>query len=84
MATVPADTQLYHGTPRKEVVKGMEWLAFEPEHALVFARPRGPPGGRRPGHEPGDGDEKDWEKLRRPGKHEQEEKCDRRTDPRSR
>jgi hypothetical protein len=84
MATVPADTQLYHGTPSKEVVKGMEWLAFEPEHALVFARPRGPPRGRRPGHEPGDGDEKDWEELRRLAKHEQEEECDVRTDSWSR
>ncbi|KAF2444414.1 hypothetical protein P171DRAFT_338906, partial [Karstenula rhodostoma CBS 690.94] len=50
MATVPAGTQLYHGTPSEEVVKGMEWLAFEPEHALVFARPRGGRPGRGPGH----------------------------------
>jgi len=39
MASVPIGTQLYHGTPSAEVVQGMEWLAFEVEHALVFARP---------------------------------------------
>jgi len=51
MATVPAGTQLYHGTWNPDVVIGMEWLAFEPEHALVFARPmRPPPGGEK--HEP--------------------------------
>ncbi|KAF2630151.1 hypothetical protein BU25DRAFT_336421 [Macroventuria anomochaeta] len=27
----------------------MQWLAFEPEHALIFARPRGGPGGPPPG-----------------------------------
>jgi hypothetical protein len=45
LATVPAGTQLYHGTSRSEPIEGMEWLAFEPEHGLLFARPnRGPPG----------------------------------------
>lgn len=83
MAMVPADTQLYHGSSSKEVVKGMEWLAFEPEHALVFARPRGPRG-RRPGHGPGDGKEKEWEELRRQGKHVQKDDCDLRPDPWSR
>jgi hypothetical protein len=39
MATVPAGTQLYHGTPYLDTVQGLEWLAFEPEHALIFARP---------------------------------------------
>lgn len=39
LATVPAGVSLYHGTWASEIVKGMEWLAFEPEHALVFARP---------------------------------------------
>lgn len=44
LATVPAGTQLYHGTSNPGTVTGMEWLAFEPEHAMVFARPhRGPP-----------------------------------------
>jgi hypothetical protein len=41
-ASIPAHTHLYHGTPKKEAVKGMEWLAFEIEHAEVFARSRGP------------------------------------------
>ncbi|KAH7401416.1 hypothetical protein BKA66DRAFT_519117 [Pyrenochaeta sp. MPI-SDFR-AT-0127] len=46
LATVPVGTQLYHGTSKQDLVKGMEWLAFEPEHALIFARPRrGPPPG---------------------------------------
>lgn len=70
IATVPAGTEFYHGRSDKDDVKGMEWLAFEPEHALLFARPRrggppgggpgrgppghGPPGGGPPGH--GDGD----------------------------
>ncbi|KAF2122138.1 hypothetical protein BDV96DRAFT_609152 [Lophiotrema nucula] len=54
MATVPAGTQLYHGTWRNESVKGMEWLAFEPEHALIFARPRrSPPGDDKDGKGPG-------------------------------
>jgi hypothetical protein len=48
LATVSAGTQLYHGGSDKEPVKGMEWLAFEPEHALIFARPRGGPGGIPP------------------------------------
>ncbi|KAJ5623140.1 hypothetical protein N7490_011745 [Penicillium lividum] len=46
LATVPAGTQLYHGTSASVPVNGTEWLAFEPEHALVFARAHpGPPGG---------------------------------------
>jgi hypothetical protein len=40
LATVPAGTQLYHGTFKSDLVQGLEWLAFEPEHALVFAQPR--------------------------------------------
>jgi hypothetical protein len=46
LATVPAGTQFYHGTFKSDFVQGPEWLAFEPEHALVFARPRviPPPG----------------------------------------
>ncbi|KAI4849266.1 hypothetical protein E4T44_03448 [Aureobasidium sp. EXF-8845] len=51
IATVPEDTELYHGTSTKDRVNGTQWLAFEPEHALIFARGRrGPP----PGHPPGD------------------------------
>lgn len=47
LASVPAGTQFYHGTRSAYRVNGTEWLAFEPEHALNFAR-AGPPGGRRP------------------------------------
>lgn len=60
-ATIPANTHLYHGTHIPDPVTGMEWLAFEIEHAEVFARSRGP-GGRRPpgggpgGRPPGEGD----------------------------
>ena len=45
LATVPANTRLYHGTWGKEAIQGMEWLAFEPEHARIFAQPwmRPPP-----------------------------------------
>ncbi|KKY17064.1 hypothetical protein UCDDS831_g06534 [Diplodia seriata] len=42
LASVPEGTQFYHGRSSNESVKGMEWLAFEPEHALVFARPHAP------------------------------------------
>ncbi|GAM38677.1 hypothetical protein TCE0_033r09594 [Talaromyces pinophilus] len=66
LASVPAGTQLYHGTRSAERVNGTEWLAFEPEHALNFARagprhpggpdgpPYGPPGAV-PWDLPGDG-----------------------------
>lgn len=49
LASVPEGTQFYHGRSSNESVKGMEWLAFEPEHALVFARPHGPPPGKGKG-----------------------------------
>ncbi|KAF3047716.1 hypothetical protein E8E12_011497 [Didymella heteroderae] len=49
LATVPEGTQLYHGTSDPDFIKGLQWLAFEPEHALIFARPRG---GRGPGGPP--------------------------------
>jgi hypothetical protein len=41
-ATVPEGTLLYHGTKLhgREVPVGLEWLAFELEHAENFARPR--------------------------------------------
>jgi hypothetical protein len=51
LATVPAATQLYHGTYKKTAIQGMEWLAFEPEHAFIFAQPRWrppPPGDHEP------------------------------------
>jgi hypothetical protein len=43
-ATVPEGTDFYHGTRSNLSVTGMEWLAFEPEHALIFGRmiPRRP------------------------------------------
>lgn len=37
LATVPQGTQFYHGTGTPIPVKVMEWLAFEPEHAMLFA-----------------------------------------------
>ncbi|RMD40370.1 hypothetical protein DV735_g4753, partial [Chaetothyriales sp. CBS 134920] len=37
LATVPRGTVLHHGTHSPAPVAGMEWLAFEPEHALLFA-----------------------------------------------
>lgn len=41
LATVPAGLELYHGSGSRARVDGLDWLAFEPEHALVFARPEG-------------------------------------------
>lgn len=60
LATVPEGTQLYHGTSIPDRINGTEWLAFEPEHASVFARPRRgpPPGDRGPQHHRGD--EEGW------------------------
>jgi hypothetical protein len=40
LASIPAGMHLYHGRQDNKSVIGPEWLAFEPEHALVFARPR--------------------------------------------
>ncbi|CEL02832.1 hypothetical protein ASPCAL03995 [Aspergillus calidoustus] len=39
LATVPEGTELYHGDWRSDPIQGPEWLAFEPEHALVFTHP---------------------------------------------
>ncbi|MCJ1420334.1 hypothetical protein MMC32_006691 [Xylographa parallela] len=36
-AHMPVGTELYHGTGTPDPVEVMEWLAFEPEHALNFA-----------------------------------------------
>ena len=52
--SIPSGVQLYHGTHTPNPVTGMEWLAFEIEHAEVFARTRRP-GGRPPGRGPGEG-----------------------------
>ena len=57
-ARIPNNTHLYHGTHTPHAVKGMEWLAFEIEHAEGFARTfRGRPPKPRPGppEEPGGG-----------------------------
>ncbi|KAB8289510.1 hypothetical protein EYC80_010670 [Monilinia laxa] len=55
-ARVPKGTLFYHGTHTAEPVEGMEWLAFEIEHAEIFAHPRRGhgPGGHGPGKGPGD------------------------------
>ena len=37
LATVPEGVLLHHGTGNSQRVEGMEWLAFEPEHAMNFA-----------------------------------------------
>ncbi|KZF26157.1 hypothetical protein L228DRAFT_205987, partial [Xylona heveae TC161] len=54
IATVPAGTEFYHGTWTSEPVQGIEWLAFEPEHAMLFAvsrrSRRKPPPGDKPGN----------------------------------
>jgi hypothetical protein len=57
--TIPNNTLLYHGTQNEFSVTGMEWLAFEIEHAEVFARsrrgrPPGRGGDRPPGSRPGE------------------------------
>ncbi|CAG9984307.1 unnamed protein product [Clonostachys byssicola] len=36
-ATIPKGVNLYHGTHKAGVIRGMEWLAFEIEHAEMFA-----------------------------------------------
>ncbi|KIW51104.1 hypothetical protein PV05_09855 [Exophiala xenobiotica] len=79
LAEVPAGTHLYHGTGQLEPVKGMEWLAFEPEHAIIFARrmkhPKGSPHGG-PGqddrHAPPPPVFDDRAARSRPGKHHED------------
>ena len=39
LATIPGNTQLYHGTSKEETITGLKWLAFEPEHAMLFSHP---------------------------------------------
>jgi hypothetical protein len=52
LATAPKGTEFYHGTGYVNPIKGVEWLAFEPEHSLGFAhRSESPPHGRP--HNPG-------------------------------
>jgi hypothetical protein len=52
-ARIPNNTHLYHGTHTPNAIKGMEWLAFEIEHAEMFAQSFPAGGPRRPG-KPGD------------------------------
>ncbi|KAJ5816593.1 hypothetical protein N7447_008826 [Penicillium robsamsonii] len=75
LAGVPVGTQFYHGTSTASPVNGTEWLAFEPEHAMVFARPRrGPP----PHLPPDDNDTEQQEgghrELRKRKHHDTDEK----------
>ncbi|OOF96816.1 hypothetical protein ASPCADRAFT_46467 [Aspergillus carbonarius ITEM 5010] len=39
LASVPQGTKLYHGDSRPDVISDIGWMAFDPEHAMVFARP---------------------------------------------
>ncbi|KAL4754501.1 hypothetical protein BDW72DRAFT_200731 [Aspergillus terricola var. indicus] len=39
LAAVPKDTKLYHGDASPDSLKEIGWMALEPEHAMVFARP---------------------------------------------
>ncbi|KAJ5115099.1 hypothetical protein NUU61_000858 [Penicillium alfredii] len=72
LASVPAGTHFYHGTSESSFVNGTEWLAFEPEHAMVFAQNmRGTP--PHPLPHPGNGHKKllqQHEELRRRGDEE--------------
>ncbi|PNS18888.1 hypothetical protein CAC42_5427 [Sphaceloma murrayae] len=58
LATVPQGTEYYHGTSSPNRINDTQWLAFEPEHALIFARPhmRPPKDGKgAPGRPPPSG-----------------------------
>lgn len=37
LATVPENTKLYHGSSTDRPLEGIGWMAFDPEHAMVFA-----------------------------------------------
>jgi len=47
-ASIPNNTLLYHGTYTEDPIPGMEWLAFEIEHAENFANIWGPGGPGKP------------------------------------
>ncbi|PYH38669.1 uncharacterized protein BO87DRAFT_131117 [Aspergillus neoniger CBS 115656] len=68
LASVPAGTQFYHGTSIPDPINGTEWLAFEPEHAMVFARAHMGP---HPGE---DDDDKKRKELRKRDEETEEEK----------
>ncbi|KAL2439211.1 hypothetical protein ABEF95_004933 [Exophiala dermatitidis] len=55
LAEVPAGTAFYHGTSDSQPIEGMEWLAFEPEHAFQFAGRPGKPPGKPPRKPPSEG-----------------------------
>jgi hypothetical protein len=75
LAGVPAGTQFYHGTSKASPVNGTEWLAFEPEHAMVFARPRrGPPPHLPPDESDTERDDGGHGELRKRKHHETDEK----------
>lgn len=65
---IPAGIELFHGRGDNETVQGLEWLAFEPEHALNFAHsiervPDDPGNGGPPGKPHDDDDDKDGERM---------------------
>ncbi|GKZ30161.1 hypothetical protein AbraIFM66950_008020 [Aspergillus brasiliensis] len=39
LASVPKGVKLYHGDARSDPISSIGWMAFDPEHAMVFARP---------------------------------------------
>lgn len=55
--TVPEGSYFFHGAVTSDRPTGLEWLAFEIEHAQNFARPRGP------GPPPRLSDAEDWDGL---------------------
>ncbi|KAF7546248.1 hypothetical protein G7Z17_g8572 [Cylindrodendrum hubeiense] len=56
LATVPKNVLLYHGNNHNSTPTTLDWLAYELEHAEMFARPNWlGPHPRRPGYGPGHG-----------------------------
>lgn len=50
LATVPQGVMLHHGNDRNETPTRLDWLAYEIEHAEMFARAGHPGGPGHPGH----------------------------------
>ncbi|PWY90943.1 hypothetical protein BO70DRAFT_358402 [Aspergillus heteromorphus CBS 117.55] len=73
LASVPAGTQFYHGTSHADAINGTEWLAFEPEHAMVFARPHRGPRRDKDDEKEKDGDQGDDKKGLRAREEEEDE-----------